>query len=334
MRNGTPVERATVVLLVGEDDERPAGLSPVEEAADLVVVRTRDDLADAVARADVLAVWDFRTRLLADVWPKAGRVSWIHAASAGVDAVLLPDLVDSDVVVTNARGVFDRSIAEYVVGLMLAFAKDLPGTLQLQRRRQWRHRETEPLADRRVLVVGAGSIGRAVARAARALGMVVTGVARQARRDDPDFAAVHAAGDLLRVLPDADYVVIAAPLTAATRGMFGHAALAAMRSDARLINVGRGPIVDERALVGALGAGEIAGAALDVFDTEPLPASSELWDVPGLLVSPHMSGDVVGWRTALSEQFVANFRRWQRGEPLHNVVDKRRGCADSESPGL
>lgn len=277
----------------------------------------------------MLLVWDFRSTELRDAWHRADRLGWVHVAGAGVDAVLFPELVKSAVIVTNSRGVFDRSIAEYVLGLMLVFAKDLRRSFEFQQRNEWMHRETEMIAGRSLLVVGAGPIGRMIARQARCLGMEVSAVARTARPEDRDLGRVFASKSLGEALPDADYVVIVAPLTDQTRGMFGAAQFERMKRGARLINVGRGPIVDEPALVDALRRGQIAGAALDVFSEEPLPEDHPFWGMSQVLVSPHMSGDFAGWLEALGELFVENFRRWERGEELLNVVDKEGGYVRS-----
>jgi phosphoglycerate dehydrogenase-like enzyme len=249
----------------------------------------------------------------------------VHAASAGVNHVLTPEVVASDLVVTNSRGVFDEPMAEYVLGLALALAKDLPTTLAQQRERRWRHRETERLGDRHVLVAGTGPIGHAIGRKLAAVGMTVTGLGRVARSTDPDLGEVVPMSSLSEVLPEADYVVLAAPLTDETRGMINAKALAAMKPTARLINVGRGPLVVQEDLVEALAAGQLAGAALDVFVDEPLPVSSPLWHLPNVIVSPHMSGDVVGWRAELVTLFADNLSRYREGQPLRNVVDKSRG---------
>jgi phosphoglycerate dehydrogenase-like enzyme len=311
-----------VAVLV--DRDLPPNL---DEISRLCEVRTAGpaDLAAALPGADVLLTWDFRTPALADAWPKADRLRWVHTASAGVDNVLTPEVAASGVTVTNSRGVFDGAIAEYVLGLVLAFAKDMPGTWDRQRRREWQHRETERVAGATAVIVGVGPIGRAIARLLRGLGMRVRGVGRSARSGDPEFGDVGSSADLVRLVPEADYVVLAAPLTDQTRGMMGAAELDAMRPTARLINVGRGELVDEAALVAALEAGGIRGAALDVFEREPLPASSPLWVLPGVVVSPHMSADAVGWREQLGELFLDNLRRWRAGRPLRNVVDKSVG---------
>jgi phosphoglycerate dehydrogenase-like enzyme len=320
------VDNPKVLVLCADDSDaaRPS-LAVVEKRADIVYTRA-DSLASHLDEADVLFLWDFFSPAVRSAWTAPERLRWLHVASAGVDSLLFPELVDSDVIVTNSRGVFDRPMAEYVLSCVLAFAKDLPTTLELQSRKSWRHRETETIAGQRVVVVGTGSIGRAVAQLLRAAGMDVVGVGRTARERDADFAIVYSSGQLRAAVADADYVVVAAPLTDSTRGMFDSAMLTAMKPTSRLINVGRGPIVDERALAEALQDGRLAGAALDVFEVEPLPETSPLWqEVPNVIVSPHMSGDVVGWTDALAALFETNFVRWHDGQPLLNVVDKRLG---------
>ncbi|MET8897823.1 D-2-hydroxyacid dehydrogenase [Streptomyces albogriseolus] len=277
-------------------------------------------LAERLPHADVLLVWDFTSHAVRRAWPGEGpRPRWVHTASAGVDHLLCPELAASGTVVTNARGVFDGPIAEYVAGLVLAFAKDLPRTLRLQRERTWLHRETRRVAGTRACVVGSGPIGRAVAGTLEGLG-VRTALVGRAARD-----GVHGPEDLDRLLARADWVVAAAPLTEDTRGMFDARRFGVMPPSAHFVNVGRGELVVEEALVRAVRDRWIAGAALDVFAAEPLAADSPLWELEGVVVSPHMSGDTVGWRDELATQFVELFELWAAGRPLVNVVDKRRG---------
>ncbi|WP_089105138.1 D-2-hydroxyacid dehydrogenase [Streptomyces hyaluromycini] len=277
-------------------------------------------LAARLPAADVLLVWDFASQAVREAWPGEGRrPRWVHTASAGVDHLMCPELAASDTVVTNARGVFDAPIAEYVAALVLAIAKDLPRTLDLQRERTWRHREGRRVAGTRACVVGSGPIGRAIVRTLKALGITTALVGRVPR------TGIHGPDDLDRLMSRADWVIAAAPLTEQTYGMFDAHRFGVMQPSACFINVGRGQLVDEEALVRALNRRWIAAAALDVFATEPLPADSPLWEVPGLVVSPHMSGDTVGWRDELSTQFVELYERWAAGRSLLNVVDKKRG---------
>ncbi|MGW3773906.1 D-2-hydroxyacid dehydrogenase [Actinomadura verrucosospora] len=316
-----------VVVLLGDVD--PRGMEEAESLARVRYVR-ETELAAALPGTDVLFMWDFLSDAVAGAWPESGGPGWVHIASAGVDRLMFPGLVDSDTVVTNSRGVFDEPIAEYVLGLVLAFAKDLHTTVRLQGERRWRHRETERITGARALVVGTGPIGRAIGRRLSAAGLVVSGAGRTARDADPDLGVVHPMERLGEALARADYVVLAAPLTPQTRGMIDAAALERMRPSARLVNVGRGGLVAEGDLVEALRAGRIAGAALDVFEDEPLPESSPLWEMPGVIVSPHMSGDVVGWRNELVRLFADNLGRYVSGRPLRNVVDKRLGYVGPE----
>ncbi|GAA2255966.1 2-hydroxyacid dehydrogenase [Streptomyces ruber] len=285
-----------------------------------IVHADETSLAAHLPDADVLLVWDFASRAVRDAWPGPGpRPRWVHTASAGVDHLLCPELAASDTVVTNARGVFDQPIAEYVAALVLAMAKDLPLTWRSQNARAWRHRETRRVAGSRAVVVGSGPIGRAIATTLRALGVTAAVTGRAPR------PGVHGPEDLDRLLSRADWVVAAAPLTPETEGMFDARRFGIMQPSARFINVGRGRLVVEKALVEALSKRWIAGAALDVFEREPLSREDPLWDVPNLLISPHMSGDTVGWRDSLAAQFVRLYERWEAGEPLPNVVDKKRG---------
>ncbi len=320
----------TPVLAVLCGDARPPDMRAIEADA---VVRYTDaaGLAEALSGADALFVYDFLSTAVPGAWHAADGLRWLHIASAGVDPVLFPGVRDSDVVLTNSRGVFDGAIAEYVLGVILTFAKDFARSWELQQRKRWQHRESERISGRRVLVVGTGPIGRSIARMLRAAGMDVAGVGRRPKEADPDFGDVYASSNLARHLPDADYVVAVAPLTEQTKGMFDADAFAAMKPGSRFVNVGRGELVVTSDLVDALRADRIGGAALDVFDTEPLPSDSPLWTMENVLISPHMSGDFVGWRNTLVEVFADNFRRWRAGEPLRNVVDKQLGYVPSET---
>ena len=286
--------------------------------------RHREELEAALPETEILLVTDFRTDMLQEVWPDPCNIRWIHATSAGVDALMIPPVRDSDIPVTNARGIFDRGIAEYVLGALLLFAKDTLTNLSLMKEHRWQHRETRLLRGSRALVVGAGSIGREVATVLGAMGVSVVGTARNAR-EDAAFERVHAQQDLPDLLPEADYVIITAPLTPQTEGLFDADQFLRMKPGAVLVNVGRGPIVETSALLAALQSGRLGGVALDVFEEEPLHANHPLWDEPNAMLSAHMAGDFIGWRAALGQQFVDNFQRWQKGEPLNNPVSKEHG---------
>jgi phosphoglycerate dehydrogenase-like enzyme len=311
----TPL-RPTVLVL---DADPPPRLGRLTGRAR--IVRTdAAHLADRLPAADVLLVWDVTSYAVREAWPGDGpRPRWVHTASAGVDHLLCPELAASDTVVTNARGIFEQPVAEYVAALVLALAKDLPGTLARQRERTWQHRETRPVAGTHACVVGSGPVGRATVRALKALGVTTALVGRVPR------TGIHGPDDLDRLIARADWVIAAAPLTERTSRMFDAHRFDVMQPSAFFVNVGRGGLVDEEALARALERRWIAGAALDVFAAEPLPADSPLWELPGLIVSPHMSGDTFGWRDRLGAQFVELYERWAAGRSLPNVVDKARG---------
>ena len=309
---------ATPTVLVLDADPLPrlgrlTGRARIEHA-------DASTLAARLPSADVLLVWDFTSYAVRDAWPGDGpRPRWVHTASAGVDHLMCPELAASDTVVTNARGVFDQPIAEYVAALVLAMAKDLPRTWELQGERTWRHRESQRVAGTRACVVGSGPIGRAIVRMLKALDVTTALVGRT------PATGIHGPADLDRLMARADWVIAAAPLTEQTYGMFDARRFGMMQPSARFVNVGRGALVVQDALVEALSKRWIAGAALDVFEAEPLAPDSPLWQVPNLVVSPHMSGDTVGWRDELGAQFVELYERWEAGRPLPNTVDKKRG---------
>ncbi|EYT62400.1 2-hydroxyacid dehydrogenase [Dietzia sp. UCD-THP] len=318
-----PATRPAVVLLTAGGVAPPAHL---DELRGLAEVRqcTADTLAEALPGAEVLLVWDIFSDALASAWHAADALRWVHVAAAGVDALLFDELRDSDVLVTNARGVFDGPIAEYVLACVLAHDKQLHRTEALQRAGEWHHRETTRVAGRRALVVGTGGIGRATARLLRAVGMNVRGAGRRPSDDDEDFGVVLDSARLADHLGDVDHLVMVAPLTEATRGMLGEVELAALPDGAHVINVGRGQLVDQEALTSEIAAGRLS-AHLDVLVVEPLPDGDPLWTLDGAHISPHMSGDVEGWRDTLSRQFLDHLQTWLRGAEPGPAVDKGRG---------
>jgi phosphoglycerate dehydrogenase-like enzyme len=300
-----------------------APLPPIErlaDEADFIVVSTAEELKAAEPGVEILFLNHYRSDLLKTVGP--GDLRWIHTSSIGVDALLTEEIVERDVVVTISRGVCERPIAEWVLSVLLLAAKDLRQTLEYQRTATWAHRETLPIQGRRVVVVGPGPVGREIARLLRAVGMTVDLVGRRARQED-GIGGIHALSELDELLAAADDLVLALPLNESTRGMFGAERLALLRPGTNLVNVGRGAVVDEPALLAAAQEGRIGSAALDVFEQEPLPATHPFWAMDNVLVSPHMSGDLVGWRDRVLDRFAENLRRWINDEPLADVVDLR-----------
>jgi phosphoglycerate dehydrogenase-like enzyme len=263
----------------------------------------------------------------------------VHSASAGVERALTPAARERGIVITNARGVFSRPIAEYVLMMILAVSRRLPQLLELQRERTWQPLEGAELRDVTVGVVGLGSIGRAVAALATAFGCRVIATRRRPapdpedeQRDGEDAAPgvmlldrVLGPGGLSELLSESDFVVLAAPLTPDTEGMISGEALAAMKPGSWLINIARGRLVDEWALLRALRDGPIGGAVLDTFWDEPLPPSSPFYDLPNVIVTPHTSWSSGRVLDRSVDLFCDNLRRYAAGEPLLNVVDPHAG---------
>ncbi|MFN3542306.1 MAG: D-2-hydroxyacid dehydrogenase [Rhodococcus sp. (in: high G+C Gram-positive bacteria)] len=284
-----------------------------------------DELADAVSWAEVLLFRTFETADLRGVWPGAENLRWIHASSAGVDRLLDPVLRESPWMLTNSGGILDRAIAEYVAAGILASVKKLPRALARQRERVWEHRVTSGIHGRAALVVGPGSIGREIARMLGTLGMRVEAAATSERPGDSEFSRIRNFRELRSYAGEYDVIVLATPLTDASRGLVDAAVLGAMRFDAGLVNIARGPVVDEQALCDALGSGGIGWAVLDVFEVEPLPDTSPLWDMDNVILTAHLAGDSDDFAERLWALFEDNLQRYVRGSELGNVVDMLAG---------
>lgn len=250
---------------------------------------------------------------------EAPELKWIHTGSAGVEHILTPAFLEAGLRLTNSSGVHAPSIAEWVVAAMLFCEKDLPTMLKQQRRHSFEKVEQPELSQRTVLFIGAGHIARAIARRLRPFGPKLRALRRRPEAD-PDFDEVLPREMLLEALSDCHWVIVAAPLSRETRGMISAEAIGKMRRDARLVNVARGEIVDEAALIDALREKRIAGAVLDVFTTEPLPNDSPLWDLRNVLIFPHTTWRSPQVRQRQLDLFVENVRRFVGGKPLINEV--------------
>ena len=322
------MQRETI-LVVGRPGERLlARLEGAVGQMDLVVGDSAPAFERAAPDATVVLFWSTSRELLGQVLAMAPQGRWVHDMWAGLDHLPLAELREHPAVLTNARGVFSQALAEWVLGAMLYFAKDFRKLVRDQNEGRWVPYHVVGLAGQTVGIVGYGDIGREVAVRARAFGMRVLGLTRHgppAHQADDLAEWVFAPDDRLLMIEQVDYLVVAAPLTTETRGMIGEAEIAALKPEAVLINVGRGPIVDEAALLRALSGGTIKGAALDVFDTEPLPAGHPLYALENVLVSPHSADRTAGWLDSALQLFLENLARYQGGEALKNVVDKGRG---------
>jgi phosphoglycerate dehydrogenase-like enzyme len=280
----------------------------------VVISEKASDFAGLAADADILVVGAAPRSLLEEVWPMARNVKWVHSLAAGLDTVLFPELIASPVPLTNSRGVFAHSLAEFAISGMLWFAKELNRMRRQQSQRHWEKFNVTELRGAGFGVVGHGAIGRATAALAVAFGMEVCGLGR-----------VHTREELVEVLTESDYLLIGAPLTPRTRGLIGAPELRLMKPTSVLINLGRGPVVVEDALIRALKEGWIRGAVLDVFDVEPLPAEHPFWGMDNVLLSPHCADNTATWLNEAMELFLDNFARYDDGRPLRNVTTKELG---------
>jgi phosphoglycerate dehydrogenase-like enzyme len=267
-----------------------------------------------------------------DLIPSLARLRWVQAPAAGIAHMLSSELAASAIILTSARGVRARAIAEHVIMMALALARQLPLVLKRQSERTWALDEIETAGTIRTLhgrqlgIVGLGSIGTEVARLAAGLGMRVIATRKHASGPPPaGIDAVLPSERLTKLLSSSDVVVLSAALTAETRLLIDRDALAHVKRGAWLINIGRGQLVDDDALIEALRDGRLGGAALDVFRREPLPPDSPYWDLPNVIVTPHLSGAMEDYWTPLVGLFAENLRRFEKGEPLINVVDKAAG---------
>jgi len=288
-----------------------------------------DGIENHLGDAEVIISWSLRP----EQFKVADKLRWIHSPAAAVHQLMFPELVQSDVILTNAREVHGPVVAESVMALVFALAKCLPQAIRLQQKHLWgqevmwqgRPRPRE-LAGATLGLVGLGSIGQAVARHASNLGMRVLAVRESVEKGTPEGVhQVFASSQLDDMLGQSDYVVLAVPVTSSTRGLMNAARLAKMKSEACLINVGRGPLVDEAALAQAVRDKRIGGAALDVFEKEPLPADSPLWDLENLLITPHTAGLTEKLWERHYQLISENLRRYLDGKRLLTVVDKKRG---------
>ena len=281
----------------------------------------------AALRRQADVSFDFDWQAPADMVANCPRLRWVQATSAGIGGFLdRTGLAGTGLVFTTAAGVHGAPLAEFALLGLLYFAKGMPALAEAKAARHWQRYAGSQVAGSRALLVGLGGAGRAVARLLAAAGVEVYGAGRPGHHYDvPGVAAYVASDQLHQVLPEVDALVLACPLTEQTRGLIGPAELALMRQGSVLVNISRGAVVDEEALVGALRAGHLRGACLDVFATEPLPAGSPLWDMPNVIVSPHSAATVAAENALLTDLFIDNLQRWLAGRPLRNTYDRVAG---------
>ena len=302
-------------------------LAALPDTTNIAVGLTPEAFERTAPQADIILNFGAGANVFEQVWRMSPRVRWVHTLSAGLDGTLLPELAESPVPLTNARGVFSDALGEFAIGAVLFFAKDFRRLVRSQMAGVWDPFIVVAIRGQSLGIVGYGDVGRAVASRGHALGMKVLALRRRPglSREDPYVAQMFGVDQKHEMLAQSDYLVVTTPLTAESRGMIGGREFAVMKPSAVLINIGRGPVVDEAALIRALDQKRIRGAALDVFDVEPLPPGHLFYRLDNLLLSPHSADNTADSKERSMRVFLENFGRFRRGAPLLNVVNKKLG---------
>jgi phosphoglycerate dehydrogenase-like enzyme len=317
-----------VLVLANPNEPQLAMLESLPPDTGLAVGNTAEAFRRMAAEASVIYNWSGSGALLREVFGLCPALKWVHSRSAGLDDLLFPELIASPVPLTNGSGVFSPPLAEFVLGAILYFAKDFRRLVRNQTAGVWEQFDVSEISVQTAGIVGYGDIGRAVATRLHAMGTRVVAARRSpppADRVDPLVDRFYGPGGLPEMLAECDYVVVTAPLTPETRGMLGAREFAAMKPNAVVINVGRGAIIDEPAMIQALTEKRILGAALDVYVTEPLPPGHPFFQLDNVLLSPHSADHTADWLDRAMQFFLTQFERFAKGEPLLNIVDKKRG---------
>jgi len=319
----------TVLVLASPAEPQLALLRQLPQETDVAVGNSVDAFRSASRNATIILNWSGSGALLREAFQMCPNLQWVHTRAAGLDSVLFRELIESPVPLTNGTGVFSPSLAEFVLAAILYFAKDFRRMIRNQYAGVWEAFDVLPVSGSTVGIIGYGDIGRAVAKRTRAMGMRVLALKRHSpplfKLDDPLVDQIYSPDRRIEMLSRCDYVVVSAPLTSETRSMIGKAEFAAMKTTAVIINVGRGPIIDEAAMINALFERRIKGAALDVFDQEPLPDRHPFYTLENVLLSPHCADHTPDWLDQAMQFFLTQFERFRKGEPLVNLVNKKQG---------
>ncbi len=318
----------TVLFLCPPTSRFLTALKPIPPRTKIIVGNTPEAFSkEALAEAKVVLFNGSLGPILQKIYPDLPNVEWLHCLSAGLDAVLTPELVQIPTPLTNSRGIYARSLSEFALAGMLYFAKNLNRMRDAQRAQKWEQFDIDELHGKVLGIVGYGEIGRRTAERARPFGMQVHILRRrpQLAAGDPLVDRVYGRDELDSLVAASDYLLVSAPLTVETRGMLGAAQLARMKSSAVLINLGRGPVVVETALIETLRQQKIRGAVLDVFDQEPLPAGHPFYALDNVLLSPHCADHTANWMEEAMQLFLENLELYRAGKPLKNLTDKKSG---------
>ena len=320
------MDNITVLVLANPNEPQLAMLEALPPETGIVVGNQAEAFERTATEASVIFNWSGSGALLGEVLGMCPAVRWVHCRAAGLDDLLQPALVAHPVPLTNGSGVFSPPLGEFVLGAVLYFAKDFRRLIRNQMAGVWEQFDVGEVSGQTAGIVGYGDIGRACATRLKAMGMNILALRRTApAAADALVSKYYGPEGLLEMIAQCDSIVVSAALTAETRGMIGAKEFAAMKPGAVVINVGRGPIIDEAAMIQALTEKRIAGAALDVFATEPLPAGHPFYRLENVLLSPHSTDHTYDWLERAMRFFLEQFDRFAKGEPLRNVVDKKRG---------
>jgi phosphoglycerate dehydrogenase-like enzyme len=318
----------TILVLADPQEHTLSFLEKLHDDADVVIGNTPESFSNAAPSATIIFNWSGALPLLRTVFFMCPNLRWVHSRSVGLERSLFPELVKSPAILTNGVGVFSGSLAEFALAAILYFAKDFRRMVRNQTAGVWEQFDVIPVAGQTVGIIGYGDIGRAVATRARPLGMKILALKRHATPPDhPDNLVdeFFTPDRRLTMLPSCDYIVVATPLTEETSGMIADAEFAAMKTSVVVINVGRGPVINEEAMIRALSTSRIKGAALDVFDHEPLPAGHPFYKLENVLLSPHCADHTPHWHNDAMHLFLDQFARYHSRQPLLNVVKKHLG---------
>jgi len=322
------MDNSTVMVLANPTEPQLAMLEELPEDTGIAAGNSPDAFRRSAPDADIIFSWSIAGELLREVFLMAPHVRWVHSRSAGLDGVLFPELAASPVLLTNGSGVFSQSLGEFVLAAILYFAKDFRRMIRSQTAGVWDPFDITEISGKTVGIVGYGDIGRAIATRVRPMGMRVLALKRKGPplySADPLVDRIYGPDARIEMISQCDYVVASAPLTPETRGLIGAEEIAAMKPEAVLINVGRGPVIDEAALLAALSGKHIKGAALDVFEQEPLPAGHAFYKLENVLLSPHCADHTPDWMDQAMRFFIEQFQTYRKGQTLRNIVNKALG---------
>jgi phosphoglycerate dehydrogenase-like enzyme len=320
------MDKITVVVLADPTEPQLAMLEALPPDTGIAVGNQAEAFVRAAPEASIIFNWSGSGALLREVLGMCPTVRWVHCRAAGLDDLLSSELVHHPALLTNGSGVFSPPLGEFVLGAILYFAKDFRRLIRNQAAGVWEPFDVTEVAGQTAGIVGYGDIGRAVATRLRAMGINILASRRSGPfPPDPLVSKYYGPDGLAEMIPQCDYLVVTAPLTPETRGMIGASEFAAMKPSAVVINVGRGAVIDEPAMIAALTEKRILGAALDVFTSEPLPSGHPFFKLENVLLSPHSTDHTRDWLERAMQFFLTQFERFAKGEPLLNVVDKKRG---------